>query len=221
MDKQLEKNSIQVFIPVEKIEKIVGKKLSYITQNTMLLQKNDPSSYNMAIERSLITYYPEPISHLPEELGHIREDYCFSNTIDVFLKKVSKKMRLNIQLPHKEQICFEGEFGSINCFSLHLSNTLNNELFISDIFLQNPNNPNIVGQTSLDYKGLGHGIFDEILSNIENFALTKNYSKLGLLASNKVNMEIFKRRGFAIEDNHFGEIAKSVEMSYPMVKLLK
>lgn len=220
MDKQLAKNAIQIFVPVVKIEKLIGTKLNYTVLSTQNLRQEDPSAYNMAIERSLFSYYPEPFDTFPKDLGYFRKEVVFSKFVDRFLKFASEKMGRTFQLPPKEQIYFEGAKGEVTCFLLHLANTLNNELFISDIVLQNPKNPNIREHTFDGYKGLGYGIFNEILLNIEDYARRKKYARIGLLASNKINMEIFSRRGFVIEESIIGERAMQSEQGYPMVKFL-
>jgi len=220
MDKQLAKNSVEIFVPVEKIEKLIEAKLCCTSLATKLLREEDPSAYNMAIERSLFSYCPEPFETFPRELGFIRGATVFSKSVDKLLKFASEKLGRELTLPPKEQIYFEGKVGDATCFLLHLSNTVHNELFLSDILLQNPKNINLREETSSEYKGLGYGIFDEILANIQKYAQRKKYTRLGLLASNKINMEIFFRRGFVIEDTHIGERAKQSERGYPMVRFL-
>ena len=44
--------------------------LLYITNE---IRNIDPSAYNMDIERSLFTYFPDIIPAIPEELGFYRE----------------------------------------------------------------------------------------------------------------------------------------------------
>lgn len=220
MDKFLDKKEGSSFLPLTQIEDIIGAKLSFTCSTTNEIRKTDPSEYNMAIERSLFTYFPRVIPAIPEELGFYRERPNFYSKVTEFLKWASKQLKKDISLPPKEQICFSGTLKETECFNLHLANTVNNELFISDIFLQNPRNPNRLEQTGVGFRGLGNGIFDEIITNIEKCAKAANYSKIGLLASNKINMEIFARRGFVIEGTHYGERAKVIEMSYPMVKVL-
>jgi hypothetical protein len=220
MDKFLDERKCSIFLPLLQIEDAVGAKLKCSCSTTNEIRKTDPSGYNMAIERSLFTYFPNIIKLIPEELAAYREGSAFYSKVTKFLQGESKKLKEDISLPPKEQICFSGALKEIKCFNLHLANTLNNELFISDVFLQNIKNPNCIEETSVGFKGLGNGIFDEIMKNIEKFAELANYSKIGLLASNKTNMEIFARRGFVIEHTHHGKMAKIIELSYPMVKKL-
>jgi hypothetical protein len=221
MDKLLDKKEGSIFLPLTEIEDVIGAKLSFACSTTNEIRKTDPCAYNMAIERSLFTYFPDVIPTIPEELGYFRTKPEFFSQVTKFLKWASKELKMDILLPPNEQICFSGALKEIECFNLHLANTLDNELFISDIFLQDPNKPNRMGQTGFGFRGLSNGIFDVVIQNIERYAREEQYSKIGLLASNKINMEIFARRGFIIEETHMGERAKSIEMSYPMVKVLK
>jgi len=213
MDIKLDEVDISIFVPVERLHLLIGRELTHTHMCSDEIRANDSKAYNQAIERSLFSYFPKKIKSIPESLGAYRFSSEFYFHVELYLKE------LGLETPPSEQVCFEGELDGEWCYSLHLANTLNEELFIADIAFQNPLFPNKMGHTEREYKGLGNGIFDFTLKNIYGYAAQSGYKRVGLLASNTVNMEIFLRRGFVIEDNILGKLARQYKQGYPMVNV--
>ena len=216
MDINIVKVEPSQFIPIPVIENLVGEKLDIEQYSSDYIRRNSPAMFNLAIERSLTKYTPHIFPNLPRELLPYRTLSQFYLYANEYLRSISKE----IAVAPKEQVCYTGRFKGILCFKVHLANALLDELFISDIFLQNPKETNYSDSVELsaDYVGLGNGIFDLIISNIEQYALKYNYSTIGLVASTKISMNIFERRGYSIDNNQHGKRGEKLGMSYPMTK---
>jgi hypothetical protein len=218
MNNKLDRVNPEIFIPISEIEGILGTKFEISCLHSYLLKRDDPILYNGAIERSVNVYIPAIIPNLPENLFKYRLKSEFYSKLTKFLSKEYPKLLK----PPQEQIRYSSEINNITFLKLYLANTLENELFLSDIFLQNPFITSYEEslQISNGYQGLKHGIFDQILVNIEKFARLYDYSQIGLMASNELSMQIFKRRGFSLDNTFIAEYAKVIKQGYPMTKVL-
>ncbi len=195
-------------IPIDRIEAIIGRPLEHSRRVGAELRIQDPTDFNQAIERSIMRVVLSQEVQFPERFADIRRE---PSLYDAACRHILRH-KLGSP-PPATQVYFQGSIEQGDCYILHLADTLESELYISDIYLCNP-----LIDGAAEHTSIGHGIFDEILRRIEAFARANGYARLGLSAYRERNMRSFAKRGFVVEDNMYGDVAQEVGMGYPMIK---
>lgn len=197
-------------IPVGKIRDIVDGPLESSTCRNEQLMLKDPINFNQALQRSMVKMVLSGVP-FPNELAELADQPVFRNALGMCLYEMGIKTA-----PSCVQVRFSGNLNDDEVYSVHLADVIGGELFLTDIVLSDPRDARkrVMG-------GLGHGVFDEIMLKIEEFAKQNRYRQIGLIAAFEKNMNTFSKRGFVVEENLFGKNAHKMGMSYPMVKFLK
>lgn len=197
-------------VPVEEIRNIMDGALECGTMRNEFLMLRKPSDFNQAIQRSMMKFVEMGL-FFPGEMADVAEQPYFKE----FLKMYLHDMGVRVNLP-TSQVRFHGELENEEVFNVHLADVIGDELYLSDIVLRDPRDP----QKRIE-GGFGHGVFDKILNRLEGFGKQYGYKRLGLIAAHERNMRAFRKRGFFVESNTFGVNAQRMGMSYPMFKPLQ
>ncbi len=198
MDEQLEEQLADTFIPIEAIEDIIKRSVTHKQFIGEQIRKRSCSDYNFAIERSLSQTQCE----LPDRFLFLWEETTFLQKLNRYLEKEYLKGNSLVAEVPGEQIEYQGKVGEYVAYDLHLANVYPNELYLSYLFLQNPTQTSYTMTTiiSPEYTGLGNGVFDTILSSIQEYAVRCNYDRLALHAANETLCNIYCRRGFQTDE---------------------
>jgi hypothetical protein len=213
------------FIPVQKIEQILGQPLGFKvgmgTQETLL---KGAIKVNMCLERSLGNKQLFMGLNMP----------TFNLNDPEMYKKVNYWLSKNHGFQLEPIFQFYGGFLSeptpqtaqrTIVYRLELADTITSsferELYLAEIELQNPLvRVNLSKELSPDYVGFKHGIFDEILNNIVQYGQKKQYAQIGIIANDNYSKEIFGKRGFTLENNPQNERAATMGRGFLMSKKL-
>jgi GNAT superfamily N-acetyltransferase len=198
MDERLEERLVDTFVPIVEIEAIIGESVTHKRYTGTQIRRKSCSDYNFAIERSLL----HTGCSVPDRFLFVWEETTFFTKLNRYLEKEYLKGNSPVAGVPGEQIEYVGSVGKHAVYDLHLANVYLDELYISYLFLQNPKQTSYAMTTVLspDYKGLGNGIFDQILTNVEEHARSFGYGRLALHAANETLRDIYLRRGFETDE---------------------
>ncbi|MFN7160335.1 MAG: hypothetical protein ACK4NC_01865 [Candidatus Gracilibacteria bacterium] len=206
----LQETKPETFIPIERVENIVGVPLEWKTFKTDVLRNTEHEEYNVALMRAVSHYIALGIYFPPSAYGiYFGPEY--EEMLTGFISLAEKTNQVKYPKVPSDQICFEAHANGGYRIRLYLAETCENkEIFLTDIFLG----------TAEGKESLGNGIFDTILNNIEAYAKENGYTQIGLLAAYERNMHSFSKRGYRVDNTPMGEAAKKTKQGYPMTKIL-
>jgi hypothetical protein len=206
----LDDSEWQAVIPRDLVETVLG---AHVTWRVLRVKSDllawDTGSYNTCVTTDIHRRY-RGVTNNP-----LRQYYSSHSDRPDFADKVGYI---------HNQVALKGTLSDgTTCVMLHVATAFPDALYLNDIELANPRlTPIHTLFPDQRHEGLGHGVFGQVLANLEALARRHGFAEVILFAADSQRAEIFAHKGFVLDerDEALAAGARASGHQIPMAKRL-
>jgi len=214
-DFEWQENDIRVIIPPRVVD-VLGFDPKMVFYRDEEVSAHDLPRYNsgiMAAAHLFTRGNPRYMLYIGDALQELGID---ETNMQTFLNECPNLDEIiSCRPPQALLECVEG---GDEIIALHLVNS-QEELFLQDIVLQNPKGESIRRLPNQKLPGMGNRIFPEVMQNLESYARTNGFPRIGLYAAYTETVPVFESVGYSV-DGRFPELIHLASLTGSQVPMV-